>query len=128
MLFRSSVRLDAFPKIAFEGSIIKVGKTCRKKDSDSKIKIFDLEIEIKKPDTILRPGMTVSCEILVAELAEVMYVDHACILQKDKKYFLAVKRRRDTCEVEIKLGPRNSKSVVIAGDIKAGDQVLVSEK
>ncbi len=120
-----SVRLDAFPKIAFAGNVIKVGKTCRKKDNESKIKLFDLEIMIKKPDAILRPGMTVSCEILIAELDQALYVDHACILQKENKYYVMIKNGGATRQVEIKLGPRNSKSVVITGKVKAGDRILI---
>jgi HlyD family secretion protein len=62
---KAAVKLDAFPKVLFDGEIIYVSKTCRLKERDSKIKIFDVEILLEKSDPILRPGMTVSCEILV---------------------------------------------------------------
>ena len=62
---KATVRLDAFPKVAFDGEIVSISKTCRKKEEKSKIKIFDIEILLEKSDPILRPGMTVSCEMFM---------------------------------------------------------------
>lgn len=58
------VRLDAYPKAAFAGKITAISITCHEKEEKSKIKIFDVEVLLEKADPILKPGMTVSCEIL----------------------------------------------------------------
>lgn len=59
-----NVRLDALPKVVFEGKVAYIGKLCRKKDEKSKQKIFDVEVNILQPDERLKPGMTVSCEFV----------------------------------------------------------------
>ena len=59
------VRLDALPKVEFEGEIMYIGKLCRIKEKKSKQKVFDVEVKIIKPDERLKPGMTVSCEYLL---------------------------------------------------------------
>lgn len=59
------VRLDAYPKIAFEGKINSISITCHDKEEKSKIKVFDVAVLLNERDPILKPGMTVSCEILV---------------------------------------------------------------
>ncbi|MBN2767312.1 MAG: efflux RND transporter periplasmic adaptor subunit [Paludibacteraceae bacterium] len=59
------VRLDALPKVEFEGEINYIGKLCRLKDDKSKQKVFDVEVKILKSDERLKPGMTVSCEYLL---------------------------------------------------------------
>jgi multidrug resistance efflux pump len=59
-----TVRLDALPKVAFEGEVIYIGKLCRPKERNSRQKVFDVEVKILKPDDRLKPGMTVSCEFL----------------------------------------------------------------
>jgi multidrug resistance efflux pump len=59
-----AVRLDALPKIVFDGEIAYIGKLCRLKDPKSKQKVFDLEVNMLKPDERLKPGMTVGCEFL----------------------------------------------------------------
>ena len=60
-----TVRLDALPKVEFEGEIMYVGKLCRLKENKSKQKVFDVEVKILKSDERLKPGMTVSCEYLL---------------------------------------------------------------
>ena len=59
------VRLDALPKVEFEGEVMYIGKLCRIKEKKSKQKVFDVEVKISKPDERLKPGMTVSCEYLL---------------------------------------------------------------
>lgn len=59
-----AVRLDAMPKIVFDGEIAYIGKLCHLKDNKSRQKVFDVEVNILKPDERLKPGMTVSCEFL----------------------------------------------------------------
>jgi HlyD family secretion protein len=59
-----TVRLDALPRVAFDGKVTYIGKLCREKERDSRQKVFDVEVEILKPDQRLKPGMTVSCEFL----------------------------------------------------------------
>jgi HlyD family secretion protein len=119
-----TVRLDAFPKKDFTGKITKVGRTCRKKDRDSKIKVFDVEILLQDSNPILRPGMTVSCEILVLELDDSLFVNNSCIHQKGDQFYVFVRDGAKLREIPITLGPKNNNSVVIKGDLKAGDKIV----
>jgi len=59
------VRLDALPKIRFDGEVIYVGRLCHLKDEKSKQKVFDVEVKMLKSDERLKPGMTVSCEYIL---------------------------------------------------------------
>ena len=61
-----AVRLDAMPKVVFDGEVAYIGKLCLPKEakSKSKQKGFNVEINMLKTDERLKPGMTVSCEYL----------------------------------------------------------------
>ncbi len=60
-----AVRLDALPKVIFDGEITYVGKLCHPKDyNNPRQKVFDVEVKLLKADERLKPGMTVSCEFL----------------------------------------------------------------
>jgi multidrug efflux pump subunit AcrA (membrane-fusion protein) len=59
------VRMDALPKIKFEGEVSYIGRLCHLKDEKSKQKVFDVEIKMLKSDERLKPGMTVSCEYIL---------------------------------------------------------------
>ena len=58
------VRMDALPKVDFEGEVAYIGKLCHLKEEKSRQKVFDVEVNLLKPDDRLKPGMTVSCEFL----------------------------------------------------------------
>lgn len=59
-----AVRLDAMPKLVFDGEISYVGKLCIPKIGNPRQKVFNVEVRILEPDERLKPGMTVSCEFL----------------------------------------------------------------
>ena len=58
------VRLDALPKVNFDGEISYISKLCRLKDDKNRKKVFDVDVKILKSDERLKPGMTVSCEFI----------------------------------------------------------------
>ena len=91
------------------------------------IKLFDIEILLEKSDPILKPGMTVSCEIFTSQLNNVLFVDNECIFKEETKYFVFLKNKSDTKKREVKIGPQNTKFTVIYGDLKAGQQVLAQK-
>jgi HlyD family secretion protein len=124
----ASVRLDAFPKVDFQGIITFISKTCRSKERDSNIKIFDVEILLEKSDPILRPGMTVSCEIAIAELEDVFHVPLIFIQEEKDGYYVYVKRGMKQKRIAVELGPRNAKRVVIYGAVKDNDKLILSHE
>ena len=123
-----TVRLDAFPKTIFDGSISSISKICHEKDKDSKVKIFDVTVLLNQSARILRPGMTVSCEILVAEMEDALFVNNSCIYENGGEYFVFVKDGSGKKEVKVTIGPRNNNSVVVYGDLKTGDTILNSDR
>jgi HlyD family secretion protein len=64
---RVRVRLDAYPRKVFDGKITYVSYICHRKNRNSDIKVFDVEVLVDGDDRILKPGMTVSCEFLSSD-------------------------------------------------------------
>ena len=118
------VRLDAFPNIPFDAQIIEVAKLCHTKDEASRRKQFDITVLLEKSDPILKPGMTVSCEIWVAELPDVFYVPNECLAKNDSLYFLYLKKGTSFEKKPVQLGPRNNEFTVIYGNFKAGQPLV----
>lgn len=118
------VRLDAFPNEVFKGRIFYIGKVCVEKEQNSRVKIFDVEVLLEKPRSICRPGMTVSCEIVTAELEDVLFVDNKYLQDRGGQYVVYVHRGGKTEEVPVTLGPRNSRAAVVSGDLKVGEKLV----
>ena len=125
---RVSVRLDAFPKVAFDGSVTSISRISRGKGSDSKARVFDVEALLDTTDSILRPGMTVSCEFLVTAMDQALSVHPSCIQREGEGYVVYVEKTFGLQRVEVQLGPRSPAAVVVQGDLKAGDRVLAGPK
>lgn len=119
------VRLDAYPIKPFTGKITKIGRISYKKDNDSNVKVFDYEVILDKADPILKPGMTVSCEIIFANLKNTYFVENECILSKGKDYYVLLENGRK--ELPVKLGPKQSKYTVIYGDIRQGQKLVPAD-
>lgn len=121
-----SVRLDAFPDDVFSGMVTVLSKVSRQKDRDSRARVFDVEILLEGSSPILRPGMTVGCEFVVADLTDALFVDSACLHREAGGYAVYVKKFFGLRRVGVTLGPRNAKGVVVRGDLEAGDRVAVA--
>lgn len=106
------VRLDALPEVVFEGKLSALGKLSKPKEKDSKIKVFDAEIMISNNDERLKPGMTVSCQIIYADYQNVMYVNNNCLLREEGKYYIFPKKGE---KQEVKIGFSNNKYTIILG-------------
>ena len=118
------VRLDAFPSIPFEGEIVEIGRLSYKKDEKSRTKVFDVVIVLNKSDPILKPGMTVRCEIFTAQLEDVFYVENDCIIKENMKYYIFIEKKVNYEKCEIKIGPSNNEFTVVYGDFKKGQSVI----
>ncbi|MCI0516072.1 efflux RND transporter periplasmic adaptor subunit [candidate division KSB1 bacterium] len=117
------VRLDAFPKQPFEGKLIFISKLCHEKEDEPNLKLFDIEILLDRTEPILKPGMTVSCEILTTALNDVVYIENECVVKEAGRYFVWIKKGTGVEKREIGLGPRNNKYSVIATGLKPGEYV-----
>ncbi len=118
------VRLDAFPDKEFNGKIISIGKISEEESDESDVKVFEFEVLLENATSICRPGMTVSCEVIVAEYENAMFVDNSYIAEKDNQFYVIVHRGAKHQWVPVELGARNNKTVVVKGDLKAGDKLV----
>lgn len=117
------VRLDAFPDKPFDGTITYVGKLSYQKEENSRIKIFDVEVALQTNDPALKPGMTVSCEIIYADLKDQLYVETVCIL-KDSAGVWVFPSGESGKKIPVRTGPSNNKYTVLKTKLKKGQKLL----
>jgi HlyD family secretion protein len=120
----ATLRLDAFPQRAFNGRVISISKMCHPKERDSQIKVFDVEILLDENDPVLKPGMTISCEITVARLQDVFYTPLESVQEQNGRFYIYVERDGERLKVPVKIGSRNTHHVVIYGNLQKSDILL----
>jgi HlyD family secretion protein len=118
------IRLDAYPKIPFEGAVKDIGKLSYPKDKNSNIKVFDVEIFIEGSDPALKPGMTVSCEFIYADIEDTYYVANECIEKNGNGYFIYKKTGAGYEQQMVKVGPRNNLHTVLLGSYQPGAKLI----
>jgi HlyD family secretion protein len=116
------IRLQAFPKQTFNGKITRIFPICYSPEKDSKVKVFDFEILLDKSDHVLKPGMSVSCEVFFAQYEKVTYIENECIVRSDSASYIVLEKNREYKPV--RLGASNNKFTIIDGDIKEGDKAI----
>lgn len=121
-----TIRLDAYPSVAFEGTISRISKVCRIKNEESNRKVFDFEIVMKKNDPLLKPGMTVSCEVFYSKLKDALYVNNSCIYYSDSVQFVMLADGMKKCPV--KLGPGNNLYTTVSGEVPVGALLVPIDK
>ncbi|MCK5347478.1 MAG: hypothetical protein KAR20_28910, partial [Candidatus Heimdallarchaeota archaeon] len=86
------------------------------------------EILLDDNDPVLKPGMTISSEIFVAELEEVFFVRTEYIYEQTGGFCIYVDREGDPLRIPVKLGPRNPKQVVVYGNLEKSDIPIYAPK
>ena len=110
------VGLDADPSRKLTGVVTEIANIGEQRPN-SDAKVFEVKIEITEADSTLRPAMTTSNVITVAELADVLYVPLETVHTTDSLSFVFVKEGGPVRR-EVRLGLMNENEVVIEAGLE----------
>ncbi|UCE24290.1 MAG: efflux RND transporter periplasmic adaptor subunit [Candidatus Zixiibacteriota bacterium] len=116
------VVLDAFPDKVYEGKVVKKSTLARRKDYNSKINVFDVEVDILNPDSNLKPGMSAAAKIIVEEIPEIVHVPLEAVFEKDGETVVYL-RNKDKRRVTV--GRRNDMSIEIVEGLEGGEEICL---
>ncbi len=119
------ISLDAAPGQTFPGTVTWVAPLGEQRP-DSDAKGFEVVIEITASDPTLRPTMTTSNRIIVAEVREAVQVPVECIYTKDGLNYVFLKDGDRTYRQEVKLGPHNENEVIVEAGLTEEDRLYLS--
>lgn len=118
------VAVDAFPDETYSGVVIDVaniGEQLRNYDS----KVFEVIISLNEADSILRPAMTTSNEILTDVLEDKLFIPLEA-LYKDSVSFVYRVENGQPVKQEVVTSWTNENEVVIVEGLVAGDRVYLT--
>lgn len=118
------VKVDAFPDRQYDGTVIQVanvGEQLRGYDS----KVFEITVQINEVDSILRPAMTTSNEILTYTFQNVLHIPLEA-LQNDTVAYVFKKTDGKVMKQEVLSGETNDNEVIIEHGIEEGEEVLLT--
>lgn len=119
-----SVKVDAFPDRSYTGNVLKVaniGEELRGFDT----KVFEIIVQVNEIDSILRPAMTTSNEIVTDTYTDVVFVPLEA-LQSDSLAFVYTESNGRIHKREVIIGLSNSDQVIIEHGLSEGEQVYLT--
>ncbi|MFZ1729282.1 MAG: efflux RND transporter periplasmic adaptor subunit [Bacteroidota bacterium] len=116
---------DAFPDKIFNGTISSVSQIGRQKGQGSNVKVFDIVIEIKETDDVLKPGITTTNKIVVDKLKNVVAIPIISVIEEGAKTYAFVGDGSSFEKREVTLGARNDNFVVVKKGVDPGESVAL---
>jgi hypothetical protein len=120
-----NIGLDADPDKRLTGTVTSVANIGEQRPN-SDAKVFEVGIVINEADTTLRPAMTTSNTIVVAELPEVLHVPLETIHTQDSLTFVYTRRGGSTMRQEIVLGLMNENEAIVEAGLTNDDRLYLS--
>ncbi len=118
------ITLDSDPDKQLEGTVSAVANVGEQRPN-SDAKVFEVKINVKAPDTTLRPGMTTGNIIETARLTDVLSIPLEAVSTADNVSYAFVRRGGRTVRQEITVGAMNDTHVVVSAGLEENEQVLL---
>jgi len=120
-----TLSFDAILEKKYEGQVIKVAQAGTVVGG---VVNFTVTVELTDADELVKPGMTAAVNIVVQEITDAILVPNRAVrlVDGERVVFVPVAEGKPE-KVEILLGSSSdTMSVVIGGDLKEGDQIILN--
>jgi HlyD family secretion protein len=124
-----NIVIDAAKKLETTGIINRkslMGRTAQRY-SDSKVKFYEVIIDIDSCDSKMKPGLSADCEVTLMAAADTLYVPTLAIFEKDSSKVVYVKRKNNFSPVKVQTGLSGSSHTIITGGLKGDEIIALSE-
>ncbi|MCB0720506.1 MAG: efflux RND transporter periplasmic adaptor subunit [Bacteroidetes bacterium] len=119
------VGLDADADKELTGTVTSVANIGEQRPN-SDAKVFEVEIEIAESDSTLRPSMTTSNTIVVAQVEDALSIPLECIHPSDSLSYVFVRRGGKTIRKEVRLGLFGEDEAIVEAGLTEKDRILLS--
>ena len=117
------IKVDAFPDNTYIGEVTKVaniGEQLPKFDA----KVFEVLVQLHQTDSILRPAMTTSNQVITSRLDNVLYVPLECV-HMDSLTYVFKKVDGKIVKQEVQTGASNDQAIVISDGLEKAEKVYL---
>jgi hypothetical protein len=119
------IGLDADPGKRLSGTVTRVANIGEQRPN-SDAKVFEVAIAVAETDTTLRPAMTTSNTIVVAEVEDALFVPLETVHARDSLTFAFVERGGDTGRQELTLGLMNENEAIVEAGLLTSDRLYLT--
>jgi HlyD family secretion protein len=116
------IGVDAFPEKRFTGQVTEVANIGQQLPNTD-AKVFEVRIELNEHDTILRPSMTTSNEVITQVRDSVLFVPLEAVHANDSLTFVFTRAGKKQIVV---LGESNENNIIVEMGLERGEKLFLS--
>jgi len=123
------IEIDAAKKLETTGKINRkslMGRTAQRY-SDSKVKFYEVIIDIDSCHLKMKPGLSATCEITLQEARDTLFVPTLAIFEKDSNRVVYVMEKNNFIPVKVETGLSGSSHTIITEGLKGDEIIALSE-
>jgi len=117
------IGVDAFPEKRFTGEVFEVANIGQQLPNTD-AKVFEVRIELNEHDTVLRPSMTTSNEVVTQVLDSVLFVPLEAVHANDSLTYVYTRQGKKQVVV---LGESNENNIIVEMGVARGDRLYLSQ-
>jgi len=123
------IAIDAAKELSTTGKINRkslMGRTAQRY-SDSKVKFYEVIIDIDSCDSKMKPGLSAYCDITLNEARDTLFVPTLAIFERDSARVVYVLGKNNFTPVKVETGLSGSSHTIITGGLNGDEIIALSE-
>lgn len=121
------IHIDALPQIKLTGKVAKVASMGKPIKKDSKIKVFDVNVELDSTNSAIQFGLSTTCEIYTQTFVDTFAIPLDCIFEKDSLNIVYVRNGSKFEARSVTVENRGDNFVVIKDGLFGGEALALTE-
>ena len=124
-----NITVDAAKKLVITGIVNRkslMGHTAEKY-SDSKVKFYEVIIDVDSCHSKMKPGLSAGCEIILSEASDTIFIPTQAIFERDSAKVVFVMEKENFSQVKVGTGSSGSSYTLITSGLKGDEVVALSE-
>ncbi len=119
------IGVDAFPDKSYNGEVVEVANIGETKQG-SNAKVFEIVIDVKDTDSILRPAMTTKNSIITAVIENSTFVPLEALFNTDSVSYVYTNSGRSIVKQEVVTGESNENEIIVLNGLEPDDEVYLT--
>ena len=123
---KASIRLEAFPGPIFMGVVSHIAPMATPQPDARDIRVFEMLVDISEEDNRLKPGMSAEVAVVIEHHKETLVIPLVAVVYREEKRYVYRVEGGSIRPVEVSLGSRNSRAVVVKSGLREGDRISLA--
>jgi len=121
------VRIDAKPDLQLDGKVTRIASMGKPISRDSKIKAFEVIVDLDSTNSDIQIGLTTTCEIFTQTFSDTFAVPLDCVFENDSTNIVFIKNGSKFEKRLVSTANRGDDFIVITSGLIGGEHLALVE-